>query len=74
MLSEQEDGRAERARRVVAVERRPTTEPLSAEELHRRETELERLIIKAACRRAARLAAEPAGGLDWADGRVPERT
>jgi hypothetical protein len=38
------------------------SEPLSEEELRRREQELERLIIKAACRRAARLAGLPAPG------------
>ena len=49
-----------RHRRQVTVELRPVSEPLSAEELRRREQELERLIIKAACRRAARLAGLPA--------------
>ncbi len=73
MLSAPEDGRAGRARRGVAVELRPAVEPLSAEELRHREEELERLIIKAACRRAARLAEELGGGPGQVDGRLPER-
>jgi hypothetical protein len=64
-----EAGRPGRGRRM-AIELRPAAEPLSAEELRRREEELERLIIKAACRRAARLA-EELGGLDPADARTP---
>jgi hypothetical protein len=51
-----------RARRPVAVELRPTAEPPSDEELRRREQELERLIIKAACLRAARLAEQAGAG------------
>ncbi len=38
------------------------TEPASEADLRRREYELERLIIKAACRRAARLAVELRSG------------
>jgi hypothetical protein len=34
----------------------------SAEELRQREQELERLIVKAACHRAARLAGQPGAG------------
>ena len=45
-----------RARRHITVELRQVSEPPPVEELRRREEELERLIIKAACRRAARLA------------------
>ena len=60
MLIAQGEGRSGRARRVL-VELRPAAESLSVEELRRREEELERLIIKAACRRAARLAEELAG-------------
>ena len=56
----------------MLVELRPAPEPVSTEELRRREEELERLIIKAACRRAARLA-EGHGGLDPADGHAPVR-
>lgn len=73
MLSAPDDRRVGRAGRGVAVELRPATEPLSAEELRRREAELERLIVKAACRRAARLAAGLAGGPGRVDGRVPEQ-
>lgn len=50
-----ESGR--RRRRPITVELRTVSEPLSEEELRWREQELERLIIKAACHRAARLAA-----------------
>ena len=71
MLRAPEDGRAGRARRGVMVELRAATEPLSAEELRRREAELERLIVKAACRRAARLAAELDADPGQVDGRVP---
>lgn len=71
MLIAHQEGRPGRARRVL-VELRPAPEPVSAEELRRREEELERLIIKAACRRAARLA-EGLGGLDPADGHAPVR-
>lgn len=45
-----------RSRRRIRIELRPIEHLSSAEELCRREQELERLIIKAACRRAARLA------------------
>lgn len=45
-----------RTRKRFRVEVRIASEPLSPDELRRREQELERLIIKAACRRAARLA------------------
>ena len=71
MLTANQGGRSGRVRRLL-VELRPVSEPLSAEELRRREEELERLIIKAACRRAARLA-EGLGGLDPADGHAPVR-
>ena len=71
MLIAHEEGRPGRARRVL-VELRPAPEPVSAEELRRREEELERLIIKAACRRAARLAEGP-GGLEPPDGHAPVR-
>lgn len=47
-----------RGRGPVRMELRPIEEPLSAEELRWREQELERLIIKAACHRAARLAGQ----------------
>ena len=72
MLSTREEGRSGCARRV-AIALRPAREPLSAEELRRREEELERLIIKAVCRRAARLA-EGLGGLDRAAGCTPAET
>jgi hypothetical protein len=51
-------GLASRGRgpRQIMVEMREVAHPLSDEELRRREQELERLIIKAACRRAVRLA------------------
>ena len=45
-----------RTRKRFEVEVRIASDPLRADELRRREQELERLIIKAACRRAARLA------------------
>lgn len=51
-----------RGRRCVVLEVRPAEQPLSAEELRRREEELERLIVKAACLRAARLAEQNATG------------
>ena len=66
MLIAHEEGQFGRARRVV-VELRPASEPLSVEELRRREEELKQLIIKAACRRSARLA-EELGALDPTDG------
>lgn len=47
--------RSSRSRRPLAVEYRVAT-GASGDELRRRELELERLIIKAACHRAARLA------------------
>jgi hypothetical protein len=43
-------------RRQITVEMREVAHPLGDEELRRREQELDRLIIKAACRRAVRLA------------------
>jgi hypothetical protein len=49
------------------MELRPVAEPLSAEDLRWREQELERLIIKAACRRATRLAGQPAPGVEPVD-------
>ena len=68
MLIAHDEDRSGRARRML-VELRPAREPIS-EELRRREEELERLIIKAACRRAARLA-EELRGLDPAAGHEP---
>ncbi|MPZ50971.1 MAG: hypothetical protein GEU75_17005 [Dehalococcoidia bacterium] len=47
---------AQRRLRRFEVKLVPSSERLSAEELRRREADLERLIIKAACLRAARLA------------------
>jgi hypothetical protein len=54
--------RPARARRRVVVELRTPTSPFPEEELRRREQELERLIVKAACRRAARLAGQLGDG------------
>jgi hypothetical protein len=71
VLTANEEGRSGRVRHLL-VELRPVPEPLSAEELRRREEELERLIVKAACRRATRLA-EELGGLDSAADRTPAR-
>ena len=71
VLIAHDEGRSGRGRRVL-VELRPASEPLSGEELRRREEELKQLIIKAACRRAARLA-EGLGGLDPPDGHAPVR-
>lgn len=65
---------AARGRRCVVVEVRPAEQPLSAEELRRREEELERLIIKAACRRAARLAEQNGNGLVRPNGRARRRS
>lgn len=50
-------GRRAPKRPAVTVELRTVASTLPAEELRRRERELERLIVTAACRRAARLAA-----------------
>lgn len=62
MLTERDrSGRNGRRRRSLAVEVRATAERPSAEELRRREQELERLIIKAACHRARRLAGQSGG-------------
>ncbi len=72
MLSAREKGGSARARRV-ALALRPAGDPISAQELRRREEELERLIIKAACRRAARLA-EGISGPGPANGRPPAET
>jgi hypothetical protein len=60
--------RPARARRRVVVELRTPTSPFPEEELRRREQELERLIVKAACRRAARLAGQLGDGPAAADG------
>jgi hypothetical protein len=56
IVHDHDQGQTGRGRRSVAVELRPAAEPPSDEELRQRERELERLIIKAACRRATRLA------------------
>lgn len=53
-----------RRRRHITVELRQVSDPLPDGELRRREQELERLIIKAACRRAARLAGQSGGQVD----------
>jgi hypothetical protein len=50
--------RSGRRGRTIAVELRPASEAPSEEEFRRRERELELLIIKAACRRATRLAGQ----------------
>jgi len=48
-----------RTRRRVEVALRPAEQTISADEFRLREQELERLIIKAAYRRAVRLATQP---------------
>jgi hypothetical protein len=52
------DASRPRRRQHFTVELRQLREPLADAELRRRQQELERLIIKAACRRAARLAGQ----------------
>jgi hypothetical protein len=62
MLTERDGSeRPGRRRRALAVEVRAAEERPSAEDLRRREQELERLIIKAACHRARRLAGQSGG-------------
>lgn len=52
------DGRRAPRRAPVTIELRPVAPTAPTEDLRRRERELERLIVTAVCRRAARLAAE----------------
>lgn len=56
---ELEQDRKVRSRRRVEVALRLAEQPICADEFRQREQELERLIIKAAYRRAVRLATQP---------------
>jgi hypothetical protein len=63
------DGHRAPRRSPVTIELRPVAPTAPTEDLRRRERELERLIVTAACRRAARLAAEACSSRP-ADGRA----